>query len=209
MKLTDSTTIHPALAIGVSLLVFLVPPMNSQPTVTYDPDAAKAAGLVVTFGNDPNFDAACQPFVQHVGSHLVDIAPLKLYGVVIANTSQKAVAMLSVIYERIYAIGPSNTETVAFNTRGPDGAARLSPGKAVLILPGITMVGPISQMSQGKIADQARIFSGTIAVRVLLDAVIFEDGSLFGSDHRGLATTRSVGLFGTSFKSWNRLRSPN
>jgi len=164
-------------------------PAHSQPKITYDPAAAVAAGLTVTFGNDPLFMEAARPFLQHPKAQFGDLTPLMPYGVVLTNTSSKAIAMFSVIYERVYTgrPWPSNTGTIAINTRNSDGVANFGPGQSVLIFPGVSLVGPITALRQSIIDQEVKVLEGVTSVRLVVDGVIFEDGLLFGPDRHGLA----------------------
>ncbi|MBZ5579403.1 MAG: hypothetical protein LAP40_22815 [Acidobacteriia bacterium] len=165
--------------------------LMAQQRIQYTFDAVEEAGVLVVPGNDLRFDGALQPFRDNPRSKLIGLEQVRPYGLIITNTSDRPISVVSLRWERDYANQPPNFTLERLDSRQtPDRSAQFLPGQSYMALPRMAGFGPnLALIDPAMAARTAGQFQKANTISVVVDAVIFDDGRLVGPDTGGMAVT--------------------
>jgi hypothetical protein len=150
------------------------------------------SGVELVCSGSPEFRAALAKGIDPAG--LAALRPVEPWLVLVKNSSTRALVAVMIRYERVSASGQSTSLSSLWLTTQNIDRRKAHPGQSILMGP----FGGFSRVlrerlvmvdAQGASMDvqrRAAEVAGSAEIRILLDAVVFDDGVLVGPDNGGL-----------------------
>lgn len=173
-----------------AIWILLTMSLHSQPRVSFRGLPGSGADLVPP--GTAEFRAAVARAVDPAG--LAALQPVLPYLAIVKNNSAKAIVAVMLRYERVNRSGESSWFSSLWLTTQKLERRMARPGQSILMGPfgGFcrvlrdTLVMVDAQGASTDIWKRVAEFAENAEIRILLDAVVFEDGMLVGPDTAGL-----------------------
>lgn len=167
--------------------------MNAQPAITFEDRTHSGVALLV-----PGSAAFLEALSRHVDSDGRNaLRPIEPYLVIVRNDAGKPLVAAVVRYERLGRTGQISYANSVWLTTQNHEWRKAYPGEMILMGPfggfcrvlrnGLAMADSAGASSD--VARRAEEFSTDSAVRIVLDSVTFDDGTLPGEDKAGWQST--------------------
>lgn len=153
-------------------------------SVLYRLDAARDAQVSVVTIHDRGFYEALGPFLA--GPRAVpDLTPIHPLALIISNTGTHKIGYVNVRYAYVFRDGTTHPGDIT-QLRNPLMGDEFLPGSQILIYPGVGTIGNRTSANPKMIRQVAELLAKCSAVEVSLDAVSWDDGTIWGPDQAGI-----------------------